>query len=48
VQFLAAVIERTRGRLSRLGALDVVSQQVLIELVREPEQQPIRCKSALR
>lgn len=39
VQFLAAVTERTRGRLSRLGALDVVSQQVLIEVVRELEQQ---------
>jgi starvation-inducible DNA-binding protein len=38
-QFLAAVNERTRGRLSRLGALDVVSQQVLIEVVRELEQQ---------
>ena len=39
VQFLAAVTERTRGRLSRLGALDVVSQQVLIEVVRQLEQQ---------
>ena len=39
VQFLAAVNERTRGRLSRLGALDVVSQQVLIEVVRQLEQQ---------
>ena len=38
-QFLAAVNERTRRRLSRLGALDVVSQQVLIEVVRELEQQ---------
>jgi len=39
VQFLAAVTERTRGRLSRLGGLDVVSQQVLIEVVRQLEQQ---------
>ena len=39
VQLLAAVTERTRRRLSRLGALDVVSQQVLIEVVRQLEQQ---------
>ena len=39
VQFLAAVNERTRVRLSRLGALDVVSQQVLIEVVGQLERQ---------
>jgi starvation-inducible DNA-binding protein len=38
-QILAAVTERTRGRLRRLGALDAVSQQVLIDVVRELEQQ---------
>jgi starvation-inducible DNA-binding protein len=39
VQFLASVTEPTGGRLGRLRALDVVSQQVLIEAVRELEQQ---------
>lgn len=38
-QFLAGVTERTRRRLSRLGALDVVSQQLLIEVVGQLDQQ---------
>jgi hypothetical protein len=39
MQILASVTEPTGGRLGRLRALDVVSQQVLIEAVRELEQQ---------
>ena len=36
---LADVAERIRGRMDRLGELDVASQDVLIEVVRELEQQ---------
>jgi hypothetical protein len=43
VRILASVTERTAGRLGRLGALDVVSHQVLIEVGCEPEQQWVIC-----
>jgi starvation-inducible DNA-binding protein len=36
---LADVTERIRGRLERLGELDLASQDVLIEVVRELEKQ---------
>ena len=39
VRRLAEVSERARARLDRLGELDAVSQDVLIEVVRELEQQ---------
>jgi hypothetical protein len=37
--FLAETSERCRARMDRLGELDVASQDVLIEVVRELEQQ---------
>ena len=39
VQRLAAVTERIRGRMDRLGELDLASQDVLIEVIRELEKQ---------
>jgi starvation-inducible DNA-binding protein len=36
---LAAVTERIRARMDRLGDLDLVSQDVLVEVVRELEKQ---------
>jgi starvation-inducible DNA-binding protein len=36
---LAEVSERSRQRLERLGELDLVSQDVLIEVVRKLEEQ---------
>jgi starvation-inducible DNA-binding protein len=39
VQRLADVAERIRSRMDRLGELDLASQDVLIEVVRELEQQ---------
>jgi starvation-inducible DNA-binding protein len=36
---LAEVSEKARERLGRLGELDLVSQEVMIEVVRELEQQ---------
>jgi starvation-inducible DNA-binding protein len=39
VRCLAEVAERTRTRMDRLGELDAASQDVLIEVVRELEQQ---------
>jgi starvation-inducible DNA-binding protein len=39
VQRLADVAERNRGRMDRLGELDLASQDVLIEIVRTIEQQ---------
>jgi starvation-inducible DNA-binding protein len=39
VQRLADVAERSRGRMDRLGELDLGSQDVLIEVVRELEKQ---------
>jgi starvation-inducible DNA-binding protein len=36
---LADVSERIRGRVDRLGALDLASQDVLVEVVRELEKQ---------
>jgi starvation-inducible DNA-binding protein len=36
---LAEVSERARERLDRLGELDAISQDVMIEVVRELEQQ---------
>src|SRR5919198_1565188 len=39
VQRLAEVAERIRARMDRLGALDLASQDVLIEVVRALEQQ---------
>ncbi len=39
VSRLAAVTERIRGRMDRLGELDLASQDVLIEVVRELEKQ---------
>ena len=38
-QRLAEVAERIRGRMDRLGELDLASQDVLIEVVRALEQQ---------
>ena len=38
-QRLADVAERVRGRMERLGELDLASQDVLIEVVRALEQQ---------
>ena len=39
VERLADVTERIRGRMDRLGELDLASQDVLIEVVRELEKQ---------
>ena len=39
VQRLADVTERIRGRMDRLGELDLASQDVLIEVIRELEKQ---------
>jgi starvation-inducible DNA-binding protein len=39
VQRLADVVERMRTRMDRLGELDLASQDVLIEVVRELEKQ---------
>ena len=39
VQRLAGVTERIRGRMDRLGELDLASQDVLIETIRELEKQ---------
>jgi starvation-inducible DNA-binding protein len=39
VQRLADVTERIRGRMDRLGELDLASQDVLIETIRELEKQ---------
>ena len=39
VQRLADVTERIRGRMDRLGELDLASQDVLIEVIRELENQ---------
>ena len=39
VQRLADVVERIRARMGRLGELDLASQDVLIEVVRELEKQ---------
>jgi starvation-inducible DNA-binding protein len=39
VQRLADVTERIRGRMDRLGDLDLASQDVLIEVIRELEKQ---------
>ena len=39
IERLADVTERIRGRMDRLGELDLASQDVLIEVVRELEKQ---------
>jgi starvation-inducible DNA-binding protein len=39
VERLADVTERIRGRMDRLGELDLASQDVLVEVVRELEKQ---------
>ena len=39
IERLADVTERIRGRMGRLGELDLASQDVLIEVVRELEKQ---------
>ncbi len=39
VRTLAEVAERARGRMDRLGELDLASQDVLVEVVRALEQQ---------
>jgi starvation-inducible DNA-binding protein len=36
---LAQVVERIRGRMERLGEIDLASQDVLIEVIRELEKQ---------
>jgi starvation-inducible DNA-binding protein len=36
---LAAVAERIRARMDRLGELDLAAQDVLVEVVRELEKQ---------
>ena len=44
---LAVVAERIRGRAERLGELDLASQDVLIEVVRELEKQLWMLRSSL-
>jgi starvation-inducible DNA-binding protein len=46
-QRLADVTERIRGRMDRLGELDLASQDVLIEVVRELEKQLWMVRSQL-
>lgn len=47
VQRLADVTERIRGRLERLGELDLASQDVLIETIRELEKQQWMLRASL-
>jgi starvation-inducible DNA-binding protein len=47
VQRLADVTERIRGRMDRLGELDLASQDVVIEVVRELEKQLWMVRSQL-
>ncbi len=44
---LAAVTERIRGRMDRLGEIDLASQDVLIEVVRELERELWMLRSSL-
>jgi DNA-binding ferritin-like protein len=45
---IAEVSERTRERMNRLGELDLASQDVLIEVVRELEKQRWMLRVQLR
>jgi starvation-inducible DNA-binding protein len=47
VQRLADVTERIRGRMDRLGELDLASQDVLIETIRELEKQQWMLRASL-
>jgi starvation-inducible DNA-binding protein len=47
VERLADVTERIRGRMDRLGEIDLASQDVLIEVVRELEKQLWMLRSSL-
>jgi len=47
VERLADVAERIRGRMDRLGEIDLASQDVLVEVVRELEKQLWMLRSAL-
>jgi starvation-inducible DNA-binding protein len=47
VERLADVTERIRGRMDRLGELDLASQDVLVEVVRELEKQLWMTRSSL-
>jgi starvation-inducible DNA-binding protein len=44
---LADVTERIRGRMDRLGEIDVASQDVLVEVIRELEKQLWMLRSSL-
>ena len=46
-QRLADVTERIRGRMDRLGEIDLASQDVLVEVVRELEKQLWMLRSSL-
>jgi starvation-inducible DNA-binding protein len=47
VERVADVTERIRGRMDRLGELDLASQDVLIETIRELEKQQWMLRSSL-
>ena len=47
VERLADVSERIRGRMDRLGEIDLASQDVLVEVVRELEKQLWMLRSSL-
>jgi len=47
VERLADVTERIRGRMDRLGELDLASQDVLVEVIRELEKQLWMVRSSL-
>ena len=47
VERLAEVTERIRGRMDRLGEIDLASQDVLIEVVRDLEKQLWMLRSSL-
>jgi starvation-inducible DNA-binding protein len=47
VERLANVTERIRGRMDRLGELDLASQDVLIETIRELEKQQWMLRASL-
>jgi len=47
VERLADVTERIRGRMDRLGEIDLASQDVLVEVVRELEKQLWMLRSSL-
>jgi starvation-inducible DNA-binding protein len=47
VERLADISERIRGRMDRLGEIDLASQDVLVEVVRELEKQLWMLRSSL-